>query len=319
MSLITKLTTLFSKKQSTNQLGVSIRQDAISFCYISDDKENQYQQIAIENGDYKKALRNLIAQYEVEGQVHIVLSDSFNQIVQVDKPEVPEEEINAALKWQVKDLVTFTPDDLVLDYYNSPVKAATGEKINVVCAQASVLKEIIELFDLDNLHIKSITTEEFAFTRLLPVQESPILLICQQPNEEVLITIVQNGEMHFHRRLRGFATIGKKTEEELSFGTIDSLSLEIQRSTDFYERSLKQPPIKDIQVLLPIKNEAFIARKLAENTSVPVNLFNYIASNSPNSSVDNPKNYATAIGVTSPKTEMLQPEEITPAQAEVVS
>ncbi|MDG1751908.1 MAG: hypothetical protein P8I03_09650 [Thalassotalea sp.] len=51
------------------------------------------------------------------------------------------------------------------------------------------------------------------------------------------------------------------------------MSLEIQRSTDYFERQLKQAPIRSIEVLVPMANEAFLARKLAENTNVPVNLF----------------------------------------------
>jgi MSHA biogenesis protein MshI len=36
---------------------------------------------------------------------------------------------------------------------------------------------------------------------------------------------------------------------------------------------LKQAPIKVIEVLMPLKHEAFLARKLAENTNVEVKLF----------------------------------------------
>ena len=56
-------------------------------------------------------------------------------------------------------------------------------------------------------------------------------------------------------------------------GTIDTLSLEIQRSSDYFERQLKQAPIKSIEILLPVEHEALLARKLAENTNVEVKLF----------------------------------------------
>ena len=56
-------------------------------------------------------------------------------------------------------------------------------------------------------------------------------------------------------------------------GAIDSLSLEIQRSIDYFERQLKQAPIKSIQVLVPMENEGYLARKLAENASSEVHLF----------------------------------------------
>jgi len=99
------------------------------------------------------------------------------------------------------------------------------------------------------------------------------LLVCQQPNEEINLLIVKNGQLFFSRRLRGFAQIAHKTEDELTMGVIDALSLEIQRSTDYFERQLKQAPIKAIEILLPVEQEAFLARKLAENTNVEVKLF----------------------------------------------
>jgi MSHA biogenesis protein MshI len=86
------------------------------------------------------------------------------------------------------------------------------------------------------------------------------------------LLIVKQGKLYFHRRLRGFSQIAQKTEDELTLTVIDSLALEIQRSSDYFERQLKQAPIRDIKVLLPMKLESFFARKLAENAHMPVSL-----------------------------------------------
>jgi MSHA biogenesis protein MshI len=190
----------------------------------------------------------------------------------VDKPNVPESEICAALKWQIKDLVTFTPDDMVLDYFDGPVLSGGGEKINVVCAVASELRNIVSATNKGNMILQSITTQEFAFSQLVAIQNDACLLVCQEPGEEIVILIVKQGQLYFHRRLRGFLHIAEKSDEELASNIIDNLSLEIQRSTDYFERQLKQAPIKELKVLIPIKSEAFFARKLAENTNVPVTL-----------------------------------------------
>ena len=78
--------------------------------------------------------------FELSGQAHLVLNDQQTQIVQVDKPSVPEAEITSALKWQIKDLVTIAPDNMVLDYFDAPALANSKDKINVVCASLSELK-----------------------------------------------------------------------------------------------------------------------------------------------------------------------------------
>ena len=131
---------------------------------------------------------------------------------------------------------------------------------------------MVSTINQSNVELLSITTAEFAFANLLAVQKDACLLVCQQPNEEIVLLIVKNGQLYFHRRLRGFAHIANKSEDELAMNVIDNLSLEIQRSTDYYERQLKQAPIKELKVLLPIALEGFFARKLAENTNVAVSL-----------------------------------------------
>jgi len=195
-----------------------------------------------------------------------------SQIVQVDKPNVPKAEITSALKWQIKDLVSISPENMVLDYFDGPVLAGGIEKINVVCSPLNELKKIVDVLNTGSSTVASITIEEFAFANLLPAQNDACLLVCQQPNEEIVLLIVKQGKLYFHRRLRGFSQIANKTEDELAITVIDSLALEIQRSSDYFERQLKQAPIKDIKVLLPINLEGFFARKLSENTHIPVTL-----------------------------------------------
>ncbi len=272
MSLTTKLTKLFSKSESKDLLGVSLRQQSLGFFFRPTQGEQQLQKITLPLLELPQQIKLEQKKYQLQGQCHLVLAASQTQVVQVDKPNIPEDEVNAALKWQIKDLVTYPPEDMVLDYFDGPTLAGGNEKINVVCASKKDLLTFIEPLSQNGLVLKTITTEEFAFASLMPVQNDACLMVCQQPNEEIVLLIVKQGKVYFSRRLRGFSQISTKSEDELSFGVIDSLSLEIQRSTDYFERQLKQAPIRTIEIIVPILTEAVLARKLAENTNVAVNL-----------------------------------------------
>jgi len=281
MSIIENLKKLISKKQSSDLLGITFRLNSIDFCAVADPATNpdendlteiRCQQIKSDPSKYAETLGSLHQEQNLKGQCHVVLSAQQAQMVQVDKPNVPDDEINGALKWQVKDLVSFSADNMVVDYFDGPKLAGGSEKINVVCASKSDLKAFVEQLNKNDINVKSIITEEFAFASLLQTKGVASLLVCQQPNEEVIILIVKNGQLFFNRRLRGFAQISEKSEDELAMTVIDALSLEIQRSTDYYERQLKQAPIKSIEIILPLEAEPFIARKLAENTHIAVNL-----------------------------------------------
>lgn len=272
MSLITKINNVFSKVESKALLGVSLRQQSLAFFSCSEQETTQFQQINSPLVEHPQQIKIQQEKYQLQGQCHLVLASSQTQIVQVDKPNIPESELNAALKWQIKDLVNCSPEDMVLDYFDGPTLAGGNEKINVVCASKKELLTFIEPLNHNGLTLKSIITEEFAFASLLKVQNDACLMVCQQPNEEIILLIVKQGKVFFSRRLRGFAQIATKTEEELSFGIVDNLNLEIQRSTDYFERQLKQAPIRSIEVIVPMVNEALLTRKLAENTNVDVNL-----------------------------------------------
>ena len=162
---------------------------------------------------------------------------------------------------------------MVVDYFDGPQQlSGSTSKINVVCADLTELRKIVEQVTDNDLDINIITTPEFAFAQLIPFSEAATLLVCQHAEEDLLILIVKQGRIYFQRRIRGLSQISQRTEEELTMGAIDTLSLEIQRSTDYFERQLKQAPIKEIDVVISMENEAFLVRKISENTNVPVNL-----------------------------------------------
>lgn len=283
MSLFKSINNIFSKSKSDQLVGISLRQKSVALCSLpplaTTTPEGStavsgatFQDKQVNQLDFSTAITELHTEFSFTGKCHVVLSDQQSQIVQVDKPNVPASEINAALKWQVKDLVSISPDNLVLDYFDGPILSGGKEKINVVCSPISELKKIVAATNNNGAEVASITTAEFAFANLLSTQTDACLLVCQRPNDEIILLIVKQGKLYFHRRLRGFSQIASKTEDELAMTVVDNLALEVQRSSDFFERQLKQAPIKEIKVLLPIGSEAFVARKLAESSHIPVTL-----------------------------------------------
>jgi MSHA biogenesis protein MshI len=292
MSLTTNIKNLFAKPESKNILGISLRQNSLAYYCINSEGENLHNQIELSPPEYEIVLSSLHKKTKLTGQCHLVLAPGQNQMVQIDKPNVPEVEVLEALKWQIKDLVSYPPEDMTLDYFDGPILSGGVAKINVVCASKEELTKLVKPLTKDDLSLKTITTEEFAFAALVESKEDACLMVCQQPNEEIVLLIVKQGQLYFTRRLRGFAQIADKSEDELAFGIIDNLSLEIQRSTDYFERQLKQAPIRSIEVIVPIKNEAFLARKLAEYTNVAVNILPL-----PNG-LDDYRDFAVAVGAT---------------------
>ena len=212
MSLLTWISQLLSKQQSNQILGLALQQGSFTSCLMPKSQGStaneqlelpspSFQHNQVKLSDFANAILALQTDSLLSRQCHLVLNTQQSQMVQVAKPNVPDDEIVSALKWLVKDLVSISPDNMVLDYFDNPVVTGGKEHIHVVCAPLNELKKLVAAINQTNTEVASIVTEEFAFANLLPVQSEACLLVCQQPNEEILLLIVKQGQLYFHRLL----------------------------------------------------------------------------------------------------------------------
>lgn len=268
-----RLASYFNKAQEQGQIAIVLSSQTVDLCYRDESTSHElhfYSQRVEDPTDLLTPLTQLLRELDVKGECQLTLSNSQYHAVQVDKPNVPDAELHAALPWQIKDLVPISPEDILLDYYQIPIENIAQQKLNVICSSLSTVKPITDFLFAQGIELKGITVADYAFCNLIPKSDDAHIVLYQQPMQELDIIIVKQGCLYFCRNLHGFSQIGDKTEQELAFGIIDSLSLEIQRSIDYYERQLKQAPIKQISVILPIASESKIIDMLANNTHLPV-------------------------------------------------
>jgi MSHA biogenesis protein MshI len=262
--------------QPSAQLAVHLTGSTLSLVERSSAKIAQCGSTSYGTEGWQQALRKLLSATTRGRDVHLILSADFYQLVQLDKPVLSEQEMLQALPWQVKDLVSISAEDIVADYIDLPVNATQQAKINVVVASLQWLKLLVaEVGDL-GLNIVSIQPEEWLATRLVATSGHATMLVVHQPEQEVLIQIVRDGVLYFSRRTRGFNQLHLSTEAELRGGTLDRLQLELQRSMDYFESQLKQPPVRDIRLLMT--QSALVGELLSQNgfsrvdnlTSIPL-------------------------------------------------
>uniref|UniRef100_A0A486XJA6 MSHA biogenesis protein MshI n=1 Tax=Rheinheimera sp. BAL341 TaxID=1708203 RepID=A0A486XJA6_9GAMM len=240
---------------ASSQLSESIAviymaQDGLTFLLWQQNKVKQQQIYKSDGGQWQHSLRAALKAISAGSRIHFVLSAAYYQLVQLDKPALADDELLQALPWQVKDLVTIAPEDMVLDYIDLPGSNLQQVKINVVVASCSWLQQLVAIVDLAGLAIETIRPDEWLLPRLLAAAEQATMLVVHQPEQEVLIQIVRNGQLYFSRRTRGFSRLHLTTENNLAEGTLDRLLLELQRSMDYFESQLKQPPVRDIRLLM---------------------------------------------------------------------
>lgn len=200
---------------------------------------------------------------------NLVFSTTKYQLIQIDKPPVAEDELTKALSWSVKDLV-HTDDELVVDYMELPAQASGADKLEVVAIPRTEIQLVVESLSEANLQLISIGIAELATCDLLLESDDAVMTLVQQAGQEICLNIVKQGRLYFSRRLRGYENLSSFSEQELQMGVGDNLSIEIQRSMDYFESQLRQAPVK--RILLGLETDILdkFAQILQQLTFMPV-------------------------------------------------
>lgn len=212
------------------------------------------------------AFKAIAAKLPADCQCTLVIPPERYMVLQIDKPAVPDDEISLALPWTIKDLVTLPDDDMVLDYLDLPLQnQLQGVKVNVVVSSKSWLADIVALFVQNKLQLTGIQPEEWLARNLLPPKPQALMLVSHQAGQDLAVQILQQGNLCFSRRLRGFNRLDQYNLDELQQGVFDNLLLELQRSIDYFEGQLKQAPVKEIALLLANPDQAGIVQLFVQN------------------------------------------------------
>ncbi|WP_228289646.1 MSHA biogenesis protein MshI [Shewanella cyperi] len=230
-------------------------------------KDPEVLQFPIDDKDWS-ALMAPLSQRLGPLSLALVLCPARYQLLTVDKPAVPEDEVSQALVWSIKDMVSEPLDKLQIDYFSPPV--AASNKLTVVCSAKPELQALVKAADDVGCELMGISIEELVSSRLWGKDSPARLVVSHVPEQDLLLTVVREGELWMQRRVRGFRELNGLSEQDLTYGVADNLSLEIQRSMDYFESQLRQAPVASIEVLVEGSGRA-LSRLLAANFNQKVN------------------------------------------------
>ncbi|MFT2092280.1 type IV pilus biogenesis protein PilM [Paraglaciecola sp. 2405UD69-4] len=202
---------------------------------------------------------------------NVTLAISKYQLLQVDTPPVEESEINSALKWAIKEQLA-DDSEMVVDYFDPPA-ATNSKKLNVV----AIAKQ--EIIDIRNgvlgadLTLNTIEVQELTICNLFTNSEDAIISLQQDPNGQISLSIVKQKMLFFSRRLKGYENLANFSPDELKMGIADNLSLEIQRSMDYFESQLRQAPVKKVYISVNTKYQDVLVNMIKDVIFVPVEVF----------------------------------------------
>jgi len=200
-------------------------------------------------GDWPICLDALVDYHKLAGaDCYVSLHSAFYNMLLVDAPDVNDAELSDAVRWRVKDLISQSLDDVVVEVFRLPPEAYRG-RMNMVYAsivERNVVKSIIEVVAEADLNLQSIGINDLSVCQygkgLSGVRDVGLAFVTLGQQGGV-INLTENGLLYLSRSI----DIGL---EGLSVGTVvgelaldagsrtDALALDIQRSLDYYESQL---------------------------------------------------------------------------------
>lgn len=213
----------------------------------------------------------------------VVLHRPDYALLLTEAPQVPEAEIQSALRWKIGDLIDFPVNEAILDYFElPPLQAGEARQLYVVAARESVIQERVDLLRGVGLEPAYIDIAEKAQRNLaarLPEDEQGVAVV-EIGETESLLTITRRGDLLFSRTLPfGLDTVLEQVmqQTELSAGMARSylagqglldgdsedppaaqlalrfaterLALELQRSLDYYDSRFRRGAVRNLYLI----------------------------------------------------------------------
>lgn len=203
------------------------------------------------NGEHLKS-RNLDKQ-----TCSTLLNIGEYHLLVVDAPEVPPQELRAAVRWKIRDLIDFNIDDAVLDVFDAPPggPAGTVKQMYVVVAKNATIRDRIDKLEQNGVNLKIVDIPELAMRNLaarLPEDQFGLVTLFFS-QQQCLITLTHTGILFLTRSVDfKYGEFNDSSNNSAEFS--NRLALEIQRSLDYYEQHYHQAAIQTIAILPPPVN-----------------------------------------------------------------
>lgn len=179
----------------------------------------------------------------------MVLAPELYALSLMERPAVAEDEVKEALRWRMQENVDFPMDDASLDLFALPDSADRGKPMVFVAAMPTeTLKTLVGEVHATGLEVETVDIAELALRNVVhglfpsPDQNMALLRITSNAG---MINVSRGEELFLSRRMAGVpGEFSQAAWEDYQ----DRLLLQVQRSIDYYESAMGQPPCSALLV-----------------------------------------------------------------------
>ncbi len=198
--------------------------------------------------------------------VNLVLHPDYYQVLLLDAPDVPAEELRDAMRWRVKDLIAEPIDQVVVDAFCLPEDAYRGRSRMAYCAvlNKAHVQALSDLVEQAGLHMQSIDVTSMTFRNLglLAGANNQNVALLRLRASEGLVSVQSGADLYMIRRIEKGLDVA-----DANYAVV---TLEIQRSLDYFESQLAKGYINRLLLLPTQRDGAGVLQALSTGLAVKV-------------------------------------------------
>ncbi len=219
------------------------------------------------------ALEKLAGEFRLSRQrVTTLLAANEYQIMPVEAPAVPADELNSAIRWLIKDGLNFDVDAVTLDVIRIPSghsREGQGQSYYAVAAPNDTIRKRTTLLESARIPLRVIDVPEMAQRNLATLYESAgeAVMMLVADNSGTALTVSSDGELYLSRHVDiGVYKLddGNTYQRQQAW---DGLAREAQRSLEYFERQFE---LKVGKLVISLRGEMYGREMLEEQLGIPV-------------------------------------------------
>lgn len=258
-------------------MAVSVRPDGVAFASVKPAEGKPFVRFArflpghADTGMLEKAGRDGHAN---AFRCTTLLSGGEYQVISVEAPNVPKEELRTAIQWRLKDILDFPVTEATVDVLeiaqDGTTQGRAQQLVFAIAARNSVIRPRQKLFLDAKVDLQVIDIPEMAQRNISAMlePEGRGVAMLSFGGDGGLLTVSYRGELYLSRRIDLAVEHLLDPDYDRKHASFDRITLELQRSLDHFERQFSFISVSKL-VLAPSMIEG-LEEYLSSNLYMPV-------------------------------------------------
>jgi len=222
---------------------------------------------------------------------HWLLSRNLYKTFNVKLPEVPDPELNTAVKWLIKDQIEQSLDSILTTHYKPFSQDKTSKKLAIVVTEKLLIENLIEITKGSDLQLASIQINELAPAKILAdleilnpanrdANENKIIGFIDEDSQGLIYNFYLGSSFAFTRHIKG-RFFPKNNQQEFSLENdnrqlqLDQFLLETQRTLDYCVSQIFRKPVDALIVDASKTDDPELITALEQITELPITRLEY--------------------------------------------